>query len=350
MFIGSSAGGAGNGVDSSGGASGGGSGGVIYNSGGSGGNGTLTVSSNTTNQITNKIISFRLPAESGNDINQNIKTGAISDSVIFIGCGNYGNDGHGYGGAAGGGIGGSGNGGAAGPNSNIDYSGASIALDYENHGYLSQRMIMSFRGMTPGILTLPDDTSFPYIGEFPRANCSSWKTDSETSVNINDFIPPIVDKRANTAYNSPPCFVEPVSGFASSNPSFNVIIINPNGSKVSSQFGAGITTSGKQLGISEQSILYQSNTINDGTGTVDGNGCYPNDAKTFIAILNGEPSDGSKSYYQTFDLSGLKVNDGVELSESNPAKITVRKRCDLELGDPTNKSLIMASGLSFIHI
>ena len=304
IFVGSSGGG-GSGSGGESGGAGGGAGGSGNNNGKAGGSGTLTVSG-ATNQITNKIVSFGLPSASDADIIQKIKTGPISNSVVFVGCGNYGTAGAGLdAGAAGAGSGG----------------GASIALDYYKHGYISQRMIMSFRGMTPGVLTLPNGTSFPYIGEFPRADCSEWATKSETDVDIYDFIPPIVDKRTITTYNSPPCFVEPVSGFNFSNPSFNAIIINPNGSKVSSQFGAGITTEGKQLGISEQSILYQSDTINNG----DSN----NDVKKFIAIFNGEPTDGSRSYYQTFDLTNLKVNDEVGLSETNPAKITVKKQCAL---------------------
>ena len=330
----------------------------VYSVGGgfaskNGGLGTLTIS-DSVNQISHKIISFGLPAASGADITQNIKTGAISDSVVFVGCGNYGtdskqgNDAYSFGGSSGGGCGfyDAGGGGAGGIGiGEWSNNGASVALDYENHGYISQRMIMSFRGMTPGILTLPNGTQFPYIGEFPRADCSSWATTGETGVSLDDFIPPLVDKRtSNKTYNSPSCFLEPVTGFSSSNPSFNAIIINPKGAKVSSQFGSNITTSNKQLGISEQSILYQSDTVNDKSGGDPPSGPHQNDAKKFIAIFNGTPEDGTKSYYQTFDLSNLRVSGSTGLSESNPAKITVKKQCTLSIGGSGNDCYITAPG------
>ena len=319
VFVGSGGAGGGGGC---GGAGGGGSGGGSGSGfgGAGGGSGTLNVSDEA-DQISHKIVSFGLPAASGSDINQNIKTGAISDSIVFVGCGNYGKDGLNWSGGAGGGNGaddgsdGGGGGGAGGIHSGSHGgNGASIALDGENHGYLSQRMIMSFRGMTPGVLELPDSTKFPYIGEFPRADCTSWATTQETEVNLDDFIPPITDNRATQTYNSPPCFLEPVTGFTSSNPSFNAIIINPKKSTTDTSFGNKATDC---VRISETSVDVIDKNINNGTTDNIVQGC-------FIGMFDTNNTDHSKHYYSTIDLTGFKVDASIDPS-ATPIKINTAK-------------------------
>ena len=306
VFVGSSGGG-GSAGDIGPGGDGGGAGGTLFNSGGKGGNCSLTTSGST-NKITNKIVSFGLPAASGGDITQSIQTGPISNSVVFVGSGNYGNNGNSGAGGGNGAYGGGGAGGAGGAG-----NGASVALDGKKHGYLSQRMIMSFRGMTPGILTLPDGTQFQYIGEFPRADCSSWATSSETVVDVNAFIPSITDNRNNLIYNSPPCFLEPTDNFIPSSQNFNAIIINPKKDISSTSFGLAAKDC---VRISDEFVEVIDKKINDGTEANNVKG-------RFIGMFNAN-SLPSNIYYSTLDLTGFKVDSSKTPSATESIKIITK--------------------------
>ena len=256
VFVGSSGGGAASNNNS--------------NIGGAGGSGILTVSSGST-IIEDKMLIFGLPASSGADITQNVLIGKVENSVIFCGIGNYGagggvvggggvgggaggtGDGT-VGGVAGGGAGGGsgagggysgggyGGGGAGGAGGSSSFSGrnggngASIALNHANKGYITQRMIMSFNGLSPGELTLPDGiTTFPEIGQFPRYDCESWSTTSETKVDINSIVlnNTVTDNR-KTKSIFVPVYVSPFDGddgyvFTTTKTykDFGMVIINP---------------------------------------------------------------------------------------------------------------------------
>lgn len=259
IFVGSCGGGGGGNVSSGG------------SVGGGGGGGTLDISSGSV--IEKKMLIFGLPASSGTDIIQDILIGVVKNSVVFCGIGNYGGGGGDYntnntGGAGGGGGGGGGNtgnahstgaggagggaggagsssggvggagggGGGAGGGGGGGYSGggggASIALNHANKGYITQRMIMSFNGLTPGELTLPNGTEFPAIGQFPRYDCGKWSTTSETKVDINSIV---LNNTVTDSRSSPsifiPVYVSPFDKdvFTTTDPykDFGMVIVNP---------------------------------------------------------------------------------------------------------------------------
>ena len=180
IFVGSSGGGGGD--SGSTGAAGGGAGGA-GGSGNNGGSGILTISGST-NQITNKIVSFGSPSSTGADINQNIKTGVISNSVVFIGCGNYGSISKGDAGGAGGGAGGGGGVGGVGG------AGANVSLAYDLHGYLGQQLPFSFAGMSPNLPKLGDqsqqllDGTYSFLTAKANGLDPSWTTGSAASVGM----------------------------------------------------------------------------------------------------------------------------------------------------------------------
>ena len=199
VFVGSSGGGGYYGAG--GGGAGGGS------AGSAGGSDTLTVSGE--NSISNSTVLFGMPAASGNDIKQNVSIGKIDHSVVFCGIGNYGSDSSrdsSVGGGAGGGNGAdyvsyNGGGGGAGGKGGGDAAGiangASVSLSGTNQGYITQRMIMSFKGLTPpsnykikpGTSSLVSELSLTTPGtEFPRFDCTGWAINTETPVNVNDVL------------------------------------------------------------------------------------------------------------------------------------------------------------------
>ena len=341
VFVGSS--GAGGGAGNCGGA-----GTDDVGNGGQGGNCTLTVSGN--NLISNRTILFGMPAYKGNDITQNVSVNSISNSVVFCGIGNYGNSaGAKYGGGAGGGNGsdgagnnavGGGGGGAGGAGGAVGdggaskgNNGASVALDANNYGYYSQRMIMSFKGLTPGVLTTPDKSiTFPYIGEFPRGNCLNWQhTGGDPDViNMSAIVPAIADNRSgDRTFNSPPCFIEPVDGFIPSSQNFNAIIINP-------KKASGLTfgnSADSCVRISDTSIDVISKNINDGTAYNDVKG-------RFIGMFNTGKASESSAYYSTIDLSGFKVDHEINPLSSDPITINTAERATVSFTNNCNINFI----------
>ena len=300
-----------------------------------GGNCELTVKGN--NSVSNHTVLFGMPSSSGNDINQNVSIGKIDKSVVFCGIGNYGMDSNSSGGGAGGGDsgmngGGGGAGGGAGKGGVVTGgNGASVALDGNNYGYMSQRMIMSFKGLTPGSLTIPahgdiNAITFPYIGEFPRYNCNEWAntTDTPDVIDMSKIIPSITDNRSgDKTFNSPPCFIEPVDGFIPSSQNFNAIIVNP---KKTSGLTFG-NDANSCVRIFDTSVDVISKNINNSSADNEAKGC-------FIGMFNTNETSGQ--YYSTIDLSGFKVDPETTPASNNPIKINTALGATVSFTDDCN--------------
>ena len=250
---------------------------------------------------------FGLPAFRNSDIAQNIIIGSVNNSVIFCGIGNYGSaSSRGGGGGAGGGrgdddyyagAGGGGAGGGAGTSGggggDDGSAGSSIALNHANKGYITQRMIMSFNGLTPGELTLPDGTTkFPAIGEFPRYNCSGWSTISETKVDINSIVlnNTVTDERKTKSifipvYVSP--FNDDVFTTTTTYKDFGMVIVNPK--KTYTNYSS-LDPESKLFELNDSGLTI-SNKVNSGT--------------TKISKFSWIDKANSKIY--NFDLSTLQL-------------------------------------------
>ena len=189
--------------------------------------------------------------------------------------------------------------------------------------------------MSPGVLTLPDNTTtFPSIGEFPRFDCAEWATTEAVTPNLSNIIPTNFTDGRTDKYASIPIYAAPDDAVIGGMDTFNCLIVNP-AKTYDNQFKQSSSTS-NQIKLYDDRLEIVSDDINKSNYEVSGDWW----------VFNGTSSSKIASIV---NLSKLQIDSGYTGISGNPLKINTKNKGILKFTGNTSKATAAGtSGITMI--